>query len=213
MRKPPALAALFPTIRGELLAATFNQPARWWYLSELAAFLGTRPSSLQREVRTLVGAGVLQHRREVTRIYVRPDRRSPLFRELRGLVEKTAGVIPALRLALEPFEGIECAFVHGSVARGQEHALSDVDLLVVGCVGLADLAPALRKVETRIGREVNVTTYAPREFRSKVASGDHFVAAVLAGPMQFVKGHARDLGEAVGKPRRPKASNVEAGAR
>ena len=36
MRKPTALAALFPTIRGDVLAATLLQPEKWWFLSELA---------------------------------------------------------------------------------------------------------------------------------------------------------------------------------
>jgi len=39
MRKPRALATLFPTVRGDVLAATLNQPDKWWYLSELAQFL------------------------------------------------------------------------------------------------------------------------------------------------------------------------------
>src|SRR5262245_1065835 len=51
MRKPLALAALFPTVRGDVLAATLTQPEKWWFLSELAQSLGTSPSSLQRNSR------------------------------------------------------------------------------------------------------------------------------------------------------------------
>src|SRR6185436_14416641 len=51
MRKPAALGALFPTVRGYVLTATLTQPEKWWYLSELAQFLGTSPSSLQRELK------------------------------------------------------------------------------------------------------------------------------------------------------------------
>jgi hypothetical protein len=35
MRKTASLVALFPTLRGEVLAATLTQPDKWWYLSEL----------------------------------------------------------------------------------------------------------------------------------------------------------------------------------
>ena len=63
----------------------------------------------------------------------------------------------------------------------------------------AGLAPTLRKAEGRLGREVNVTTYSPEEFREKIKSGDHFLAAVLRGRKQFVKGGQSDLGELVGK--------------
>jgi predicted nucleotidyltransferase len=214
MRKTPALAALFPTVRGKVLAATLTQPDKWWYLSELAQFLRTTPSSLQRELKALVDAGILQQRREGTRTYFKAETRSPLFPELRGLLEKTAGLLPTLQQALEPFRtGIDCAFVYGSVARSQEHALSDVDLLLIGGIGLAELAPALRKAETRLGRDVNVTSYSAREFRKKVVAKDHFLTDVLRGPKQFVKGNQRDLDEVIGKPPRPTPSDVEKGTR
>ena len=203
MRKPAALAALFPSVRGDLLAATLTQPEKWWYLSELAEFLGTGPSSLQRELKALVDGGILQTRREGTRAYFKADTRSPLFPELRGLIDKTVGVVPTLREALRPLGSrITCAFRHGSVARGEEHALSDVDLLVVGDVGLADLTPALRRLEARLGREVNVTNYSTRELRKRAAAKEHFVSEVLRGPKTFVKGEQRDLDAIIGRTRR-----------
>jgi predicted nucleotidyltransferase len=214
MRKPAALAALFPTVRGDVLTATLTQPEKWWYLSELAQFLGTSPSSLQRELKALVDGGILETRREGTRAYFKADTGSPVFPELRGLIDKTTGVVPTLRTTLRPFERrIVCAFVYGSVARREEHARSDIDLLVVGDAGLADLTPALRKAETRLGREVNVTSYSAAEFRRKAAAKEHFLSEVLRGPKQFVKGDQRDVDDLVGKPRRSTASDVEARAR
>lgn len=210
VRKPRALAALFPTIRGDVLAATLTRPHKWWYLSELAAFLKTTPSSLQRELKGLVVGGILQQRREGTRTYYRADVRSPLFRQLRSIFEKTVGLLPALEQVLEPFRTrIDCAFVYGSIARREEHAGSDIDLLVVGSVGLADLAPALRKAESHLGRDVNVTSYSAGEFRKKLAGKDHFLSEILRGPKEFVRGGQHVLDELVGKPRRPPPSDVE----
>jgi predicted nucleotidyltransferase len=170
------------------------QPEKWWYLSELADFLGTRPSSLQRELAALVGVGILQQRREGTRTYFKAEKRSPIFRQLRGIFERTAGIGPTLRQILNPFEKkIVCAFLYGSLARSTEHAGSDVDLMVIGRVGLAELTPALRTAERRLGREVNVTNYSVEEFRNKVAQGDHFLVAVLRRPKQFIKGSQSEL--------------------
>jgi predicted nucleotidyltransferase len=210
MRKSSALDALFPSVRGGVLAATLTQPDKWWYLSELAAFLKTTPSSLQRELKALVTAGILRQRREGTRSYFKAESRSPLFGDLRGLLDKTAGVLPVLQQALDPFgDRIDCAFVYGSVARSQEHALSDVDLMVIGTIGLATLSPTLRKMEGRLGRDVNVTTYSGQEFRRKVTSQDHFLSEVLQAPKEFVKGSQRDLDKIVGGARRSAPSNVK----
>ena len=46
------------------VAATLIRPEKLWYLSELADFLHTRPSSLQRELAALVKSGILEQRRD-----------------------------------------------------------------------------------------------------------------------------------------------------
>lgn len=201
MRKnAPLLDSLFPRVRQGVLAATLSRPDKWWYLSELAEFLQTRPSSLQRELRSLEQSGLLLQRKDGRRTYFKPETRSPIFRELRSIFEKTAGLIPTLKVAFSPFaDRITCAFVYGSIARQEEGATSDVDLMVIGPVGLQDLAPSLRKVEKRLGREVNVTNYSVDEFRKKVSQGDHFLSTALKGSLQFVKGEKRDLDAVAGK--------------
>ena len=201
MRKAPsALDSLFPRVRQGVLSATLTRPEKWWYVSELAEFLHTRPSSLQRELSSLEQSGILQLRKDGRRKYFKAETRSPIFRDLRNILEKTVGLIPTLRQTLRPFQNkVICAFVFGSVARGEERATSDVDLMVIGNVGLSQLSPALRKTEERLGREVNVTNYSVDEFRKKVAENDHFLATVLKGSLQFVKGEQRDLDEVAGK--------------
>jgi predicted nucleotidyltransferase len=200
MRNSSVLTALFPQVRQGLLAATLTQPSKWWYLSELADRLGTTPSSLQRELSSLVASGILTHRREGTRAYFKAETRSPVFRELQRLFEKTTGMIPIMERILQQLGSkIQCAFVYGSVARNREHATSDVDLMVIGKAGLADLSPVLRRAEQRLGREVNATVYSPGEFREKVLSHDHFLTTVLKGRKHFLRGGQSDLDEIVGK--------------
>src|SRR2546429_6840320 len=124
MRKNvPALDSLFPSVRQGVLAATLTRPDKWWYLSELAQFLHTRPSSLQRELISLEQSGILQQRKDGRRTYFKAETRSPIFRELRSIFEKTVGLIPTLRVALRSFDNkIICAFVYGSIARREEGA-------------------------------------------------------------------------------------------
>ena len=105
-----------------------------------------------------------------------------------------------MRAALRSFESkIVCAFVYGSVARGEERATSDVDLMVIGDVGLLELAPSLRKAERRLGREVTITSYSVDECQKKTSQGDHFLTTVLKSNLQFVKGERCDLDAIAGK--------------
>src|SRR5437868_10197031 len=131
--------ALFPKTRQATLAATFGEPRRWWYMRELARHLRLTPSSLQRELASLVRAGILVQKRDGKHVYFQAATESPIFQELQGLILKTAGLADVIRDALKPLANrIQWAFVYGSVARSQEHSASDVDLMIIGHVGLAD---------------------------------------------------------------------------
>jgi predicted nucleotidyltransferase len=194
MRKTSTLDSLFPNVRAGLLSATMLRPEHWCYMTELAKHLGAPPSSLQRELHSLVQAGFLLRRQDGRRIYFKANTESPLFPELRGIVEKTSGVIPALKTALDKFrEKIVLALIYGSMARGKEHAGSDIDLMVIGRMQQIDLLPTLRKLENRFHREVNVTLFSPDEFERKRASADHFVSSVLKGKTIFLKGSVHEL--------------------
>jgi predicted nucleotidyltransferase len=194
MRTLQILDALFPEIRQGILVATFTRPEKWWYLSEIAEALNTRPSSLQRETKVLVRSGILEQRREGTRLYLRPNPHLPIYAELRGMIEKTAGIIPTIRAALAPLsDGIDFAFVYGSVARSEERPSSDIDLFVVGRAGLSDLTPVVRKLERELGREVNVSHYSARDYARAVQQRDHFVSSVVKNAKEFVKGDRHDL--------------------
>src|SRR5262249_33982565 len=134
----------------------------------------------------------------------------PIFPELQRLFEKTYGTVATLRSLLRPFgERILCAFLFGSIARGEEHVLSDVDLMIIGNIGLADLSPTLRKGEARLGRDINVMNYAPSEFADKIGEADHFLLSVLKRTKIFVKGNESDLAKLVGKQKSTKTYDVK----
>jgi len=160
----------------------------------LARHLGVRPSSLQRELATLVDAEILRQRRDGNRIYFQPNPDCPFLAELQGLMAKTAGLVDVLHEVLEPFaKRIDWAFVYGSMARSEALASSDVDLMIIGCTGLADIAPALRQAERRLNRPVNPAVYSREEFATKFASGHAFLHTVLDGAKLFILGDPHEL--------------------
>jgi len=194
MRRSTTLDALFPLIRQELLTATLLSPDKWWYMSELASHLKTSLSSLQRELNSLSASGVLERKQDGRRTYYKARKDSPVFGDLRDLFFKTAGIVPALESELTRFDDkIRWAAIYGSIARGEEGAQSDIDLLVVGEIATRDLLPVLRRLERRFGREVNVKRYSEKEFRDKMRAGDHFVKSVLKGEVVSLIGSPDEL--------------------
>jgi len=123
------------------------QPDHWWFMTELARHLEVTPSSLQRELESLVASGFLLRRQDGRRIYFKANTESPVFPELKGLVEKTVGIVPELTAAIEKFGGrIKLACYMDRLLGGEEHAVSDMDLMVVGTLRQIDLLPVLRNL-------------------------------------------------------------------
>lgn len=194
MRRSPILDALFPLVRQELLAAALLSPDKWWYMTELADHLKTSLSSLQRELNSLSVSGILERKQDGRRTYYKARKDSPVFGDLRELFLKTAGIVPVLQSELSRFsDKIRWAAIYGSIARSEEGAQSDIDLLVVGEVAMGDLVPVLRSVERRFRREVNVKRYSEREFRDKLRGGDHFVKSVVRGKVISLIGTPDEL--------------------
>ena len=127
-------------------------------------------------------------------MYFQPHPDCPFLTELQGLMLKTVGLVDVLREVLEPFTNrIDWAFVYGSIARSEELASSDVDLMLIGRVGLADIAPVLRQAEGRLNRPVNPTLYSREEFATKLAARHTFLHTVLNGAKLFILGDPHEL--------------------
>jgi len=99
-----ALETFFPTIQAGVLSATLLEPEHWWFMTELARHLGTTPSSLQRELESLVSLGVLLRRHDGRRTCFKASADSPLFPDLCGPIEKTSGLEPAPNSAPKRFQ-------------------------------------------------------------------------------------------------------------
>ena len=183
------LDSLFPQIRQALLAATLLHPERWWYLSGLAQYLNVTPSSLQRELAALTQAGILEARRDGNRTYYRPNANCPFLGDLQALFAKTVGLADVLREALAPYRNqLEVAFVYGSIARGEYTSESDIDLMLIGTLSLADVSLALRDAERTLKRPINPTLYALPEFAARLAEGNHFIRTVMQSDKIYLKG-------------------------
>ena len=187
---------LFGQTRGAILALLYSRPDESFYVRQLARQLSTSVGAVQRELANLSRVGLISRSRLGSQVFYQANRDSPVFAEMRELLAKTVGIFHALRAALEPLaKQIAVAFVYGSIARREEKAGSDADLMIVGKVSLDEVLEQLSNVEASLGRSVNPTVYSVPEYKSKVASENHFLNAVIRGRKVFLFGDEDELGE------------------
>lgn len=189
-------ALLFGAYRRDALALLLLHPEASLHVREIARAIGKAPGTLLRELNALAQAGVLLRKPLGNQVHFQADPDCPIYEELRGILKKTVGVADVLREALAPLAPrIRAAFVYGSVARGDERARSDLDVMVVGEASFGDVVDALASAQEALRREVNPNVYPALEFRKKLAAGDPFLKRVLAGRKIFIVGNEDDLGK------------------
>ena len=182
--------------RSAVLGTLLLHPEDSLHVHELARRTGASAGSLHRELRALAELGVLLRQEIGRQVHYRANPASPVFAELAGLLRKTAGLADVLRDALLPLgKKVALAFVFGSVAAGSERPSSDVDLMVLGSASFADLARALAPAQEVLGREVNPTVMAPREFARKLAAKEGFALSVAKGSRVWLIGGEDDFAE------------------
>jgi predicted nucleotidyltransferase len=184
-------------VKAELLRLLFGLNASELHLRELARQSGLSLGTVQQELRRLKRVGLVLARKDGNRVCYRANPDHPVYPDLCALVLKTDGLVGALQPALDVRE-VELAFIFGSVARGEASAASDVDLMIIGSIGLRRLTPLLSGMAQRIGREINPHPMSPAEFLERKSRREHFVTSVLASPRLFVKGTEHEL-EAMGR--------------
>jgi predicted nucleotidyltransferase len=187
--------ALFTRSQQRVLAVLFGNPRRSFYANEVIDLAGVGSGAAQRELAKLEGAGLVTVNRVGKQKHYQANAAAAVFEPLRELILKTSGLANALLSALAPVAaGISAAFVYGSIAKGEDSATSDVDLMVVSeSLEYADLFALLEDASRQLGRAVNPTVYSPAELTNRIRKTNSFVTRLLAQPKIWLIGGEDDL--------------------
>jgi hypothetical protein len=182
--------ALFSPAQQKLLALLFIRADEAFHLNEIIGITGLSNASVQRELRRLHEAMLVGSRRVGNVREFRCNKESAVYPELHGLIQKTFGSTGVLLAALTPLmPELRVAFVYGSIAKGSETAVSDVELLLVGdSIGHRTLLSALGPAEQALGRKISATRYSLADFRKRQHEQQHILMRILEQPKIFIVG-------------------------
>jgi predicted nucleotidyltransferase len=193
--------ALFTKTQQRVLGLLYGRPDKSFYTNEIVRSANMGRGTVKRELEQLVSAGLLVLTREGNQLHYQANPRCPIYNELLSIVKKTFGIADVIRSALLPFDAeIDLAFIYGSVAKGEETATSDIDLMVVSeSIAYSELMVELANAEESLGRTINPTIYTMKEMKSKFKKDNAFVVRVMKQPKLWIKGSEDDVRK-IGKP-------------
>ena len=181
---------LFTKTQQRVLGLLFGKPDQSYYLNEIVRLAGMGKGTINRELDKMCAAGLLTVTRKGNQNHYQANANSPIFDELRAITQKTFGVMDIVKTALTPvLSTIKMAFIYGSIAKGDEHADSDVDvLLVADDLSYGELMTLFEPAEKALGRAINPTLYTVKEFAERINTNQNFVKKVMEQPKIWLKG-------------------------
>ena len=182
--------ALFSVTQQRVLGLLFGQSGRSFYATELIKLTAAGSGAVQRELERLVRAGLVTVRTVGKQKHYQANPNSPIFAELCAIAEKTFGLAEPISAGLLPLAPkIRAAFIYGSIAKRQDTAASDIDLMIVSdTLQYADFYKTIEAVSVRLGRALNPTIYTSKELMKRVKEENPFLKRVLAQPKVWLIG-------------------------
>jgi len=189
--------ALFTKTQQRVLGLLYGKPDQSFYTNEIVRLADMGRGTVRRELERLTAAGLLVVNREGNQLHYRANSQNPIYHELLVIVRKTFGIADVIREALLPLsDQIDLAFIYGSIAKKEDTASSDVDLLLItDSLAYADLMAELTDAEQSIGRLVNPSIYTAEQIKNKLEQKNAFLTRLMEQPKIWIKGDEGDIRE------------------
>lgn len=167
-----------------------TNPDERFYTRQLERLTGLPVNAVGRELTKLEKAGFLFSKEEGRVKYFWVNKENPIYEDLKNIILKTQALGDHLRNLVAKVSDIKVAFIYGSVAKGEEKATSDIDLMVIGNIDSTKLHSEIKKIEGEIKRTVNYSLMREKEFKSRKTD---FIKRILREKKIFLVGNADEL--------------------
>jgi len=175
-------------VRAEIFRLLFSSDNAALHMREIERKSGFTIGTVQRELNKLVKLDLIYKTKDGNRTYYRANIENPIYQDIRNIVQKTVGSVFLLKEALSQSTAIEFAFIFGSLASGNQKSHSDIDLFIIGNIGLREVVSLLYGISDKTGREINPQVISKSEFIHRVNSNDHFISNILNSDKIFITG-------------------------
>ncbi|OGW73993.1 MAG: hypothetical protein A2484_10225 [Nitrospirae bacterium RIFOXYC2_FULL_44_7] len=102
---------------------------------------------------------------------------SPLFSELKNLIDKSLGLPGALKTIVR-LAGAKAAFLYGPYADGED--VGSVDLFIIGASS-NNIGAGLKELEEKFSKKINYTAIDESEYKNRKEKGDVDLEKLLSG--------------------------------
>lgn len=183
-------------VRVKMLQLFLSHPAAIFHVRDIVRKIGEEINAVRRELSHMEEAGMVSKEHRANRLFYTFRKEYPLYYELLELVGKTSGLGFDMLKHKAKLGKLKFVMMSGRYLRGRERkSPTDVDMLIVGSVVLAELGQLVKAEEVRRERELNYTVMSEEEFAFRKRRHDPFVLSILSGSRVMIIGDEEELVE------------------
>lgn len=164
-----------------------------FHISALARMVNNIPINVQKELKNLQLAGLLESRKQGNMVLYKLRKESPIAEDLMRIFLKTESIGKEILTKLPDKEKIRYALIYGSFAKGTESSSSDIDLLMIGEIDEDSILKSMQKIEKRIGHTINYILWTEKEFAQKIREGITLIREILKTPVIMIIGDENEF--------------------
>jgi uncharacterized protein len=178
----------------EVLAIFLSHPKEELYQSYIVESTGCALIQVQRALKRIEETGLINKTKSGNRFYYKANEKHPAFENIKQALFKTVLFGDLLKNALKTMKKkIQFCFIYGSLAIGSESYSSDIDLFIMGDLGLRDIAHILSEIGNDLKREINPTVYSEKELKKKIKEKNPFIKEIMRSPKIWLIGDEYDF--------------------
>lgn len=180
-------------VRVRIMELFFNQPSEMFFVREITRQTREEINAVRRELERMLSAGILKSEERGNRLYYYLNRNYSFFPELLRMVKKSIGLGEKLIKHRKKLGTVKFIMFSGKFVQVDDSKQTEVDILVVGDIVMAELAALMGEEEEKIGREISYTVLPEDEFEFRKQRRDPFLMEVLYGTRVMVIGNEEEL--------------------
>lgn len=184
-------------VRAKMLQLFLSSPDELLHVREIVRRVSEEINAVRRELSRMEKYGMVTSEWRANRRLYKFRKDYVFYRELLGLVAKTAGLGGGIVKNKSRLGRVKFAFLSARFLKGLPAGAEDIDLLVVGSVVMPELQSLVSDEQAKREHEINYSFMDEDEFHFRVKRRDPFILRVLIQPKVMLIGDETELLEGV----------------
>lgn len=164
-----------------------------YYVRELVRMCKEEINAIRRELERMETRGMVSKEKRGNRLYYKFKKDYLFYPELLRLVAKTTGLGKALIRQRNRLGKVRYALLSGKFIRHRPHSDTDVDILIIGDLVMAEASRLISDYEQKMKREINYSVMTKDEFEFRKKRRDPFIFQVLLSDRVMLIGDEEEM--------------------